>query len=88
MDKRFLLLDQRSNGVTTDQPEVQVYVHDKIAHIVAAPEGSDMVVYSIGGTAIANYVLGVAPCVVDLSELPVGVYVLRVNDKAFKCVCR
>ena len=43
-DKRFLLLDQRSNGVTTDQPEVQVYVHDKIAHIVAAPEGSDMVV--------------------------------------------
>ena len=87
-DKRFLLLDQRSNGVTTDQPEVQVYVHDKIAHIVAAPEGSDMVVYSIGGTAIANYVLGVAPCVVDLSELPVGVYVLRVNDKAFKCVCR
>lgn len=87
-DKRFLLLDQRSNGVTTDQPEVEVYVHDKIAHIVAAPEGSDMVVYSIGGTAIANYVLGVAPCVVDLSELPVGVYVLRVNDKAFKCVCR
>lgn len=87
-DKRFLLLDQRSNGVTTDQPEVQVYVHDKIAHIVAAPEGSDMVVYSIGGTAIANYVLGVAPCVVDLSALPVGVYVLRVNDKAFKCVCR
>ena len=87
-DKRFLLLDQRSNGVTTDQPEVQVYVHDKIAHIVAAPEGSDMVVYSIGGTAVANYVLGVAPCVVDLSELPVGVYVLRVNDKAFKCVCR
>lgn len=87
-DKRFLLLDQRSNGVTTDQPEVQVYVHDKMAHVVAAPEGSDMVVYSIGGTAIANYVLGVAPCVVDLSELPVGVYVLRVDDKAFKCVCR
>jgi hypothetical protein len=87
-NQRFLLLDQRSNDVTTDQPQVQVYVYDKMAHVVAAPEGSDMVVYSIGGTAVANYILGVSPCVVDLSELPVGVYVLRVNDKAFKCVCR
>ena len=87
-NQRFLLLDRRSNDVTTDQPQVQVYVHDKMAHVVAAPEGSDMVVYSIGGTAVANYILGVSPCVVDLSELPVGVYVLRVNDKAFKCVCR
>ena len=87
-NQRFLLLDRRSNDVTTDQPQVQVYVYDKMAHVVAAPEGSDMVVYSIGGTAVANYILGVSPCVVDLSELPVGVYVLRVNDKAFKCVCR
>ncbi len=87
-NQRFLLLDRRSNDVTTDQPQVQVYVYDKMAHVVAAPEGSDMVVYSIGGTAVANYILGGSPCVVDLSELPVGVYVLRVNDKAFKCVCR
>lgn len=87
-DRRFLLLDQRSDDVSTDEPEVRVYVHDKMAHVLGAPIGSDMVIYTIGGVAITNYTIECTPSVVDLSSLPTGVYVLRINDKAFKCVCK
>lgn len=87
-DRRFLLLDQRSDDVFTDEPEVRVYVHDKMAHVLGAPIGSDMVIYTIGGVAITNYTIECTPSVVDLSSLPTGVYVLRINDKAFKCVCK
>ena len=87
-DRRFLLLDQRSDDVSTDEPEVRVYVHDKMAHVLGAPIGSDMVIYTIGGVAITSYTIECTPSVVDLSSLPTGVYVLRINDKAFKCVCK
>lgn len=87
-DRRFLLLDQRSDDVSTDEPEVRVYVYDKMAHVLGAPIGSDMVIYTIGGVAITNYTIECTPSVVDLSSLPTGVYVLRINDKAFKCVCK
>lgn len=87
-DRRFLLLDQRSDDVSTDEPEARVYVHDKMAHVLGAPIGSDMVIYTIGGVAITNYTIECTPSVVDLSSLPTGVYVLRINDKAFKCVCK
>lgn len=87
-DRRFLLLDQRSDDVSTDEPEVRVYVYDKMAHVLGAPIGSDMVIYTIGGVAITNYTIKCTPSVVDLSSLPTGVYVLRINDKAFKCVCK
>lgn len=87
-DRRFLLIDQRSDDVSTDEPEVRVYVHDKMAHVLGAPIGSDMVIYTIGGVAITNYTIECTPSVVDLSSLPTGVYVLRINDKAFKCVCK
>lgn len=87
-DRRFLLLDQRSDDVSTDEPEVRVYVYDKMAHVLGAPIGSDMVIYTIGGVAITNYTIECTPYVVDLSSLPTGVYVLRINDKAFKCVCK
>lgn len=87
-DRRFLLLDQRSDDVSTDEPEVRVYVYEKMAHVLGAPIGSDMVIYTIGGVAITNYTIECTPSVVDLSSLPTGVYVLRINDKAFKCVCK
>ena len=87
-DRRFLLLDQRSDDVSTDEPEVRVYVYEKMAHVLGAPIGSDMVIYTIGGVAITNYTIECTPSVVDLSSLPTGVYVLRIKDKAFKCVCK
>ena len=86
-DTRFLLLTQKS-GVATDVEALQVYIHDKMVHVMEAPENSSMVIYTVGGVAIANYSIGCTPCTIDLLGLPTGVYMLRINDKAYKFVCK
>ena len=86
-DTRFLLLGQKS-GVATDIEEVQVYIHDNMVHVMEAPENSSMSIYTVGGVTVANYSIGYAPCTIDLLGLPTGVYVLRINDKAYKFVCK
>ena len=86
-DTRFLLLGQKS-GVATDIETVQVYIHDNMVHVMEAPENSSMSIYTVGGVTIANYSIGCAPCTIDLLGLPTGVYVLRINDKAYKFVCK
>ena len=86
-DTRFLLLGQKS-GVATDIEEVQVYIHDNMVHVMEAPENTSMSIYTVGGVTVANYSIGYAPCTIDLLGLPTGVYVLRINDKAYKFVCK
>ena len=86
-DTRFLLLGQKS-GVATDIEEVHVYIHDNMVHVMEAPENSSMSIYTVGGVTVANYSIGYAPCTIDLLGLPTGVYVLRINDKAYKFVCK
>jgi hypothetical protein len=86
-DTRFLLLGQKS-GVATDIEEVHVYIHDNMVHVMQAPQNSSMSIYTVGGVTIANYSIGYAPCTMDLLGLPTGVYVLRINDKAYKFVCK
>ena len=86
-DTRFLLLGQKS-GVATDIEEVHVYIQDNMVHVMEAPENSSMSIYTVGGVTIANYSIGCAPCTIDLLGLPTGVYVLRINDKAYKFVCK
>lgn len=86
-DTRFLLLGQKS-GVATDIETVQVYIHDNMVHVMQAPENSSMSIYTVGGVTIANYSIGYAPCTIDLLGLPTGVYLLRINDKAYKFVCK
>ena len=86
-DTRFLLLGQKS-GVATDIEEVHVYIHDNMVHVMEAPQNSSMSIYTVGGVTVANYSIGYAPCTIDLLGLPIGVYVLRINDKAYKFVCK
>ena len=86
-DTRFLLLGQKS-GVATDIETVHVYIQDNMVHVMEAPENSSMSIYTVGGVTIANYSIGCAPCTIDLLGLPTGVYVLRINDKAYKFVCK
>jgi hypothetical protein len=56
--------------------------------VLEAPKDSDMAVYSVGGLMMVQYALGEAPCTVELSGLPTGVYLVRIADKAFKFVCK
>ena len=86
-DTRFLLLGQKS-GVATDIETVQLYIHDNMVHVMQAPQNSTISIYTVGGVAVANYSIGYAPCTIDLFDLSTGVYVLRINNKAYKFVCK
>ena len=86
-DTRFLLLGQKG-GVATDIETVQLYIHDNMVHVMQAPKNSTISIYTVGGVAVANYSIGYAPCTIDLFDLSTGVYVLRINDKAYKFVCK
>ena len=86
-DRRFLVTDKTSKSDVSDTEDVDVYIYDKKAYVKQAPLNSVMTVYTIGGLSMASYSVGNTPCVVDLSILPVGVYVLKVANKAYKFVC-
>ena len=78
-------------GVTTDTEDVDaqpLWVHDEKVYIAHASINSTLEVYTISGVAIARYTIGYAPCTLDMSVLPTGVYMLRLNDQAYKFVCK
>ena len=79
------------DGVTTDIYDVQtqqLWVQDKKVYITYASANSTLEVYTISGVAVAKYAIGYAPCTLDLSNMPTGVYMLRLNDKVYKFVCK
>ena len=98
-DMRFQLLlypdfsdDLPGNGVTTGIDNLvssaQVWVNDKRVYIADAPQNSTLSVYTISGMSITSpLTIHHAPCTIDLSHLPTGVYVLRLNNQAYKFVC-
>ena len=78
-------------GVTTDTEDVDaqpLWVHDEKVYIAHASINSTLEVYTISGVAIARYTIGYAPCTLDMSALPTGVYMLRLNDQVCKFVCK
>ena len=85
-NKRFLLIDQMHAAEIEDL--VKVYIYDNVVHVLEAPKDSDMAVYAVGGMMMAHYAMGEAPCSIELSGLPTGVYVVRIADKAVKFVCK
>ena len=87
-DRRFLLIDKRYESVGGDSDQVDVYVYDRKVYIKQAPAGSKMYIYTIGGLSIASYPIGDTPCIVDLSMLPTGIYLLKINNQAYKFVCK
>lgn len=98
-DMRFQLLlhpdqvgDQPGDGVITGvdnlSSSAHMWINDKRLYVTDAPHNSTLAIYSISGMCIsAPSTLHQMPCMVDLSHLPTGVYVLRLNDQAYKFVC-
>ena len=99
-DMRFQILvnpdlsDYQPNGgngdVTTnlnDVPMQQLWVHDEKVYISHASANSILEVYTVSGMPVARYAIGYAPCTLNLSDLPTGVYMLRLNDTIYKFVC-
>ena len=99
-DMRFQLLlypdlsdDQPGNGVTTGVDNTivstQLWVNDKRVYIIDAHQNSTLSVYTANGISVTSpLTIHHAPCTIDLSHLPTGVYVLRLNDQAYKFVCK
>ena len=95
-NRRFLLLDRSlevedDNGVSTDIDDVKttnLWIADKMVYVANAPLNSELVVYNMSGLAVAKYAVGYTPCTVDLSYLSTGVYLLRLDDEAYKMVCK
>jgi hypothetical protein len=78
-------------GVTTDVNNVQaqqLWVHDETVYISQAAANSILEIYTVSGIAVAKYMISYAPCTLDLSGLPTGVYMLRLNDQVYKFVCK
>ena len=99
-DTRFRLLiipnpeddSSNNNGETSDvdniSSSVNLWIHDNIVYVLDAPHNSSLSIYSVSGMCIqAPHTIHHLPCTIDVSHLPTGVYVLRLNDKAFKIVC-
>ena len=85
-NRRFVLVDNGSSVEIEDL--VKVYIHGNVVHVLQAPAYSDMAVYTVGGLMITQNELGETPCMVELSGLPTGIYLVRVADKVVKFVCK
>ena len=100
-DMRFQLLlnldlptdepEQEEGGVTTnieDATTTQLWMNAKHLYIAHAQPNSQLEIYNASGMLMtAPYTLHATPCTINLSHLPTGVYVLRINNKAYKFVC-
>lgn len=100
-NQRFILLlnpDDAGNisggdGVATDIENLSASSHiwfsGKTLHVADAPANTTLAIYSACGMCImAPNVIPSVPYALDLSHLPMGVYVLRLNDQAYKFVCK
>lgn len=99
-DLRFQLIlypdlsdENPEDNVTTGMEDVlssaRIWVNDKQIYITNAPQNSTLNIYTVSGMCItSSLTIHDAPCTIDLSHLPTGVYVLRLNNQAYKFVCK
>jgi hypothetical protein len=82
----------QGGGVTTDVENIttpQLWISDRKVFVSNAKPNSTMAIYTASGMLVtAPYTLHTTPYTLDLSYLPTGVYVLRLNDQAYKVVCK
>ena len=92
-DKRFLLLDHKpeQGGVSTDVENLsstKAWIADNVVYVSNAPINTELVVYTMSGVLVTSCVTTTPYATIDLSNMPVGVYMLRVNDQVHKFVCK
>ena len=98
-DLRFQILvapelpeeDYDQGDVTTNLDNVSlsnVWMSDGKLYVTNTQKNSTVSMYTISGMmVVAPYTISHVPCTVNLTQLPTGVYVLRLNDQAYKFVC-
>ena len=82
---------EQGGDITTDVEAItpaKLWISDRQVYITNAKPNNSMAVYTISGMQIAAYTIHSAPCTIDLSYLPTGIYVLRLNNQAYKFICK
>ena len=92
-NRRFLLLDHKpeQGGVSTDVENLsstKAWIADNVVYVSNAPINTELVVYTMSGVLVTSCVTTTTYATIDLSNMPVGVYMLRVNDQVHKFVCK
>lgn len=100
-DMRFqLLLDPNLSNDTPNEDEVEtaidntsaeairVWINNKKLYVADAPANTKLAIYTTTGICVtAPYAIQYTPYTLDLSYLPIGVYIVRLNNQAYKFVC-
>ncbi len=98
-DRRFMLIKQSvsdpnegQGGVTTNVEDIiskqNLWVFNNTVYVSEAPANSTLAIYTANGVSVtAPYTIHHTPYTLNLSHLPAGVYVIRLNNQAYKFVC-
>lgn len=98
----LLLPDTRLDFPTEERNELVSDIHNTIdtplspqvwsdgysIYISNAPIHSTATLFNIGGQPLFTTTLHDMPYTIDISHLPAGVYVLRLNNQAYKFICQ
>ena len=93
-DRRFLLFDhkpEQGGGVSTDVENVystKAWIADNVVYVTNAPINAELVVYTMSGVVVTSLVTTTPYTTIDVANMPTGVYMLRLNDKVYKFVCK
>ena len=87
------MLDHKpeQGGVSTDVENIsstKAWIVDNVVYVTNAPINTELVVYTMSGVVVTSFVTTTAYATIDLANMPVGVYMLRVNDEVYKFVCK
>ncbi len=82
--------DNTSTSVHGYENTMKIWSQGKIVYILNAPTNSTAMLYSISGQHILSTPIDnrVSPFAIDLSHLAKGVYIIRVNNMAYKFVAK
>ena len=88
-NQRFLLLAPQ--GIKSDIDEidsVNIWYSNRTLYITNAADNSTLQLYDVSGHQIFSTTIHHTPYTVDLTHLNEGVYMARVNNQAYKFVCK
>lgn len=76
------------NSSINNIPSMQVWMDDNTIYIANAPTNSVATLFNISGHAVLTTPIRYTPYSLNLSHMPQGVYVLKINNEAYKFVCK
>lgn len=68
----------------------KLWISDKMVYVTNVQPNSTLAIYGLGGICVAQYQVpeGMKNIQYPISNLPVGIYIIRLNDQACKFVCK